>query len=230
MVCDFYQMILNKFKSLLAILLLASTCLWAEPVSAPAKSSGQDQTYWTDIALFVGMWAGTTTGAVNKYLDVRMGFPLLLDFELQISRGAVGFYYGWGLIHSFSYLYDEGFFTEYDRKDEGTDDSWGLTYGYAVFTSRYLELQPFIGLGVNFFNNGRDDLYFGTFIMGGNVDIRFDSNRINAGEIAFNLGLMLRLKYIAEFGSFSDKYRDVKHENYYINHIFAISLGIAIME
>ena len=30
--------------------------------------------------------------------------------------------------------------------------------------------------------------------------------------------------------SFSDKYRDVKHENYYINHIFAISLGIAIME
>ncbi len=223
-------MILYKFKSLLTILLLASTSLWAEPVSTPAKSSGQDQTYWTDIALFVGTWVGTTTGAVNKYLDVRMGFPLLLDFELQISRGAVGFYYGWGLIHSFSYLYDEGFFTEYDRKVEGTDDSWGLTYGYTVFTSHYLELQPFIGLGVNFFNNGRDDLYFGTFIMGGNVDIRFDSNRINAGEIAFNLGLMLRLKYIAEFGSFSDKYRDVKHENYYINHIFAISLGIAIME
>jgi len=42
------------------------------------------------------------------------------------------------------------------------------------------------------------------------------------------LGGMLRLKYIAEFGSFSDKYKDVEHENYYINHIFSISIGIAI--
>lgn len=72
-------------------------------------------------------------------------------------------------------------------------------------------------------------MQFSTFIMGGNVDFRFDSRYINAGEIGFNLGLMLRLKYIAEFGSFSDKYRDVKYENYYINHIFAVSLGIAIM-
>ena len=74
-------MILYKFKSLLAILLLASTCLWAEPVSAPAKSSGQDQTYWTDIALFVGTWAGTTTGAVNRDLSVRLGFTPLADLE-----------------------------------------------------------------------------------------------------------------------------------------------------
>jgi len=223
-------MILNKFKSLLAILLLASTCLWAEPIGTSGKSSDDEQSYWIDIALFFGSWVGTTTGDVNKYLDVKMGFPFIIDFELQLSRVAVGFYYGWGLIHSLPYLYDGVCFTEYDRSHEETDESLGLTLGYAVFNSRYVELQPFIGFGGNIFNNGNDDMDFSTFIMGGNVDIRFDSNRINAGEIAFNLGLMLRLKYIAEFGSFSDKYRDVKHENYYINHIFAISLGIAIME
>ncbi|ACX76641.1 hypothetical protein Fisuc_3061 [Fibrobacter succinogenes subsp. succinogenes S85] len=223
-------MILNKFKSLLAILLLASTCLWAEPVGTSGKSSDDERSYWIDIALFFGSWVGTTTGDVNKYLDVRMGFPFIIDFELQLSRVAVGFYYGWGLIHSLPYLYDGVCFTEYDRSHEETDESLGLTLGYAVFNSRYVELQPFIGFGGNIFNNGNDDMDFSTFIMGGNVDFRFDSGYINAGEIGFNLGLMLRLKYIAEFGSFSDKYRDVKHENYYINHIFAISLGIAIMD
>ena len=217
-------MILNKFKSLLAILLLASTCLWAEPVGASGNSSDDERSYWIDIALFFGSWVGTTTGDVNK-----MGFPFIIDFELQLSRVAVGFYYGWGLIHSFPYLYDDGYFTEYDRDNEATDESLGLTLGYAVFNTRYVELQPFIGIGENIFNNGADDMQFSTFIMGGNVDFRFDSGYINAGEIGFNLGLMLRLKYIAEFGSFSDKYRDVKYENYYINHIFAISLGIAIM-
>ena len=120
-------------------------------------------------------------------------------------------------------------FTEYDLDNEATDESLGLTLGYAVFNTRFVELQPFIGIVENIFNNGADDMQFSTFIMGGNVDFRFDSGYINAGEIGFNLGLMLRLKYIAEFGSFSDKYRDVKYENYYINHIFAISLGIAIM-
>ncbi len=222
-------MILDKFKSLLIFLLIAANCLWAEPAGASGKSSDDERSYWIDIALFFGSWVGTTTGDVNKYLDVRMGFPFIIDFELQLSGGALGFYYGWGLKHSFSYLYDEGYFTENDRNKEETDESLGITFGYAVFTSRYVELQPFIGFGGNFFNNGRDDMDFSTFILGGNVDFRFDSGYINAGEIGFNLGLMLRLKYIAEFGSFSDKYRDVKHENYYINHIFAISLGIAIM-
>ena len=222
-------MILNKFKSLLIFLLIAANCLWADPAGTSGKSSDSDQSRWSNFALFFGSWVGTTTGDVNKYLDVKMGFPFIIDFELQLSRVAVGFYYGWGLIHSFPYLYDDGYFTEYDRDNEATDESLGLTLGYAVFNTRFVELQPFIGIGGNIFNNGADDMQFSTFIMGGNVDFRFDSGYINAGEIGFNLGLMLRLKYIAEFGSFSDKYRDVKYENYYINHIFAVSLGIAIM-
>ena len=78
---------------------------------------------------------GTTTGSVNKYLDVKMGFPLLLDFELQLSRWAVGFYYCFGLIHSFPYLYDLGALTENDRNKEETDESLGSTLGYAVFAS-----------------------------------------------------------------------------------------------
>ena len=108
----FYQMILNKFKSLLAILLLASTCLWAEPIGTSGKSSDDERSYWIDIALFFGSWVGTTTGDVNKYLDVKMGFPFIIDFELQLSRVAVGFYYGWGLIHSLPYLYDGVCFTD----------------------------------------------------------------------------------------------------------------------
>lgn len=222
-------MILDKFKSLLICLLIAASCLWAEPVGASAKSSDSERNRWSNLALFFGSWVGTTTGAVNKYLDVKMGFPFIIDFELQLSRVAVGFYYGWGLIHSLPYLYEGVSLTEDYRDHEETDESLGVTFGYAVFTSRYVELQPFIGFGGNFFNNGADDKEFSTFILGGNVDIRFDSNYINAGEVGFNLGLMLRFKYIAEFGSFSDKYRDVKYENYYINHIFAISIGIAIM-
>ena len=234
-------MILNKFKSLLAILLLASTCLWAEPVGTSGKSSDDERSYWIDIALFFGSWVGTTTGDVNKYLDVRMGFPFIIDFELQLSRVAVGFYYGWGLIHSFPYLYDDGFFTEYDRDNEATDESLGLTLGYAVFNTSYVELQPFIGFGGNYFNNGRDDMSFGTFIMGGNIDIRLGANHVKSTDVAFELGFMLRLKYIAEFGSYSDKYYtgensdglyysvEVKQNGNYINHIFAICLGIAIM-
>lgn len=218
-------MIQDKLKCLL-ILLVASACLFAKP--ANASGSDSDQYYSGDIAIFLGTWAGTTTGAVNDYLDVRMGVPILLDFELQLSRVALGFYYGFGLIHSFPYLYDEGGLTEYDRDNEETDESLGLTLGYAVFASRYLELQPFIGCGGNIFNNGLDDKNFSTFILGGNIDIRMGANHVKSTDVAFELGFMLRLKYIAEFGSFSDKYKDREYEDYYINHVFAISLGIAI--
>ena len=218
-------MIQDKLKCLL-ILLVASACLFAKP--ANASGSDSDQYYSGDIAIFLGTWAGTTTGAVNDYLDVKMGTPLLLDFELQLSRVALGFYYGFGLIHSFPYLYDEGALAEYDRDNEETDESMGLTLGYAVFASRYFELQPFIGWGGNYFNNGVDDKHFSTFIMGGNIDVRMGSSHVKSTDVAFGLGGMLRLKYIAEFGSFSDKYKDVEHEGYYINHIFAISIGIGI--
>ena len=218
-------MIQNKLKCLL-ILLVASASLFAKP--AYASGSDSDQYYSGDIAIFLGTWAGTTTGVVNDYLDVKMGTPLLLDFELQLSRVALGFYYGFGLIHSFPYLYDEGALAEYDRDNEETDESMGLTLGYAVFASRYFELQPFIGCGGNIFNNGLDDKDFSTFILGGNIDIRMGANHVKSTDVAFGLGGMLRLKYIAEFGSFSDKYKDVEHEDYYINHIFAISIGIGI--
>ena len=233
-------MILSKLKYLQAFILIASACLCAEPVYASGNSSDSDPDYWVDLAVFIGPWAGTTTGSANKYLDVRMGTPLLLDFELQLSRVAVGFYYGFGLIHSMPYLYDGVALTEDDRDKEETDESLGLTLGYAVFNTSYVELQPFIGFGGNYFNNGRDDMSFGTFIMGGNIDIRLGANHVKSTDVAFELGFMLRLKYIAEFGSYSDKYYteaivdgwhrsvEVKQKGYFINHIFAISLGIAI--
>ena len=221
------MMILNKLKCLM-IILLASACLWAEPTYASGKSSDSEPDIWSDLAVFFGSWAGTTTGSTNEYLDVRMGTPFIIDFELQLVGVAVGFYYGFGLIHSMPYLYDGAALTEHDRDSETTDESLGLTLGYAVFNTSYVELQPFIGFGGNSFNNGRDDMDFSTFIMGGNIDVRLGSNDVSSTDVAFGLGFMLRLKYIAEFGSFSDKYRDVKYEDYYINHIFAISLGIAI--
>jgi len=221
-------MILDKLKGLLISILVASACLWAGPADAPGNSSDSDSDYWVDLAVFFGSWAGTTTGSVNKYLDVKMGVPLLFDFELQLSRVAIGFYYGFGLIHSLPYLYDGVALTENDRDKEETDESLGLTLGYAVFNTPYFELQPFIGFGGNYFNNGLDDKHFSTFIMGGNVDIRLGANHVKSTDVAFELGFMLRLKYIAEFGSFSDKYKDHEYEDNYINHIFAISLGIAI--
>ena len=235
----FYKMILNKLKHLL-ILLVASACLWTEPAYASGNSSDNDPDYWTDLAVFFGSWTGTTTGSVNEYVDVKMGFPFLLDIELQLTRVAIGFYYGFGLIHSLTYLYEEGALTEDDRKSETTDESMGLTLGYAVFNTPYVELQPFIGVGGNYFNNGLDDMVFTTFVAGGNVDIRLGANRVKSTDVAFELGFMLRLKYIAEFGSFSDKFYTgavsdgshysvkVERNGSYINHIFAISLGIAI--
>ncbi len=231
-------MIPNNLTGLL-IFLVASACLFAKP--ANASGSDSDQYYSGDIAVFFGSWAGTTTGSVNKHVDVRMGTPLLLDFELQLSRVALGFYYGFGLIHSMPYLYDGVALTEYDRDNEETDESMGLTLGYAVFASRYFELQPFIGFGGIYFNNGLDDMDFSTFIMGGNVDIRMGSKHVKSTDVAFELGFMLRLKYIAEFGSFSDKYYSTgvssdglhysveeEKKGYFINHIFAISIGIGI--
>lgn len=233
-------MIQDKLKRLLLFILVASTCLWAESADASGNSSDSDPDYWVDLAVFIGPWAGTTTGPANKYFDVRMGTPFLLDFELQLSRVAVGFYYGFGLIHSMPYLYDGVALTEDDRDKEETDESLGLTLGYAVFNTSYVELQPFIGFGGNYFNNGRDDMSFGIFIMGGNIDIRLGANHVKSTDVAFELGFMLRLKYIAEFGSYSDKYYtgensdglyysvEVKQNGNYINHIFAICLGIAI--
>ena len=105
---------------------------------------------------------------------------------------AVGFYYGFGLIHSMPYLYDGVALTEYDRDNEETDESMGLTLGYAVFTTPYLELQPFIGFGGNYFNNGLDDMDFSMFVTGGNVDIRLGANHVKSTDVAFELGFMLR--------------------------------------
>ena len=98
-------MILNKFKGLLAILLLASTCLWAEPAGTSGKSSDSDQSRWSNFALFFGSWVGTTTGAVNKYLDVKMGFPFIIDFELQLP-----------IHYTDSYLFRQKFSLHPDKK------------------------------------------------------------------------------------------------------------------
>lgn len=216
-------MILDKFKRLLIFLLFTSSWLWAEPVGASEKSSGE----LSDFAIFLGPWTGTTTGTATEYLDVKMSGGFIIDSEIQIARGAIGFYYGFGLIHCPVYLYGEDGCNAESGHDY-VDDSWGFTYGYAVFALYNAELQPFIGLGGNSFDNFPDDMNLTTFVMGANIDIRLGSKRVKSTDVAFELGPMIRLKYIAELGLFSDERKKVKYEGYYINHVFALNLGIAI--
>lgn len=195
------------------------------------KNPFKHKYYRGDVSVFLGKWFGTTTGDVNDYLDVRMGSSFLLDLEMQFGRISLGFFYGWGLIHRFTYLYEQpGYFTEESHDEEVEDPFLGLTVGFTVFDSRFLKLQPFIGFGQDYFDNGWDDISSPTYVMGANADIRLFSTRPQ-GLYDVSYALVLRFKYIATFGKFTDDYwtdNYFKVDDSYINHVFSVSLGAMI--
>ena len=66
--------------------------------------------------------------------------------------------------------------------------------------------------------------------MGANADIRLFSTRPQ-GLYDVSYALVLRFKYIATFGKFTDDYwtdNYFKVDDSYINHVFSVSLGAMI--
>ncbi|MCQ2063152.1 MAG: hypothetical protein MJY99_07435 [Fibrobacter sp.] len=123
------------------------------------------------------------------------------DVYLRIKRIYVGFYDYYGMVNKL----------DCDEVDEYEDDetiSMGLNIGFNVFDSRFLRLEPFVGVGGIYFNSlddGIDDWESSvtpsaTFNLGLNADIRLLTTRPrHLGDLDY--ALLIHCRYMVQFGS-----------------------------
>lgn len=187
--------------------------------------------YSGSTSLFVGKWLGLMSGDINKHLDTKMGNSWLFDGSFQLWRISVGFVYGYGAINiAKKDIYETDYY-------ENTDDFFGITAGFDVFDSRYLKVEPFIGFGSYFFNNGWDDVNASTFMWGGNIDVRlYATTPRRIGDIS--TAFLLRFKYLGQLGTFKDVLH-IKEPDYYqsssfkcsdsfVSQTFGLSIGVSL--
>ena len=178
--------------------------------------------YSGGIGAFVGGGVHFFAGDVNDYLETKEHTSIWYELSLQFFRV------------SFNLFTSEGGLTvplEDDREDKEPHDkdiTMGLSTGYTVYDSRFLRIEPFVGLGSYDFESGAST----TFLMGANTDIRFFATK-PVTAFQFSLAFFVRLKYMAMFGTYSDEvYRRLygyqQIEASFVSHHFSASLGIIL--
>ncbi|SHK44341.1 hypothetical protein [Fibrobacter sp. UWEL] len=172
---------------------------------------------------YYSRWWGGITGDASNFIKMDMG-TYMLEFEMQFWRVNLGAFVAYGIDAERKYVDSDS--PSYDE-DDGY--SIGFTAGFDVFDSKFLKVVPFIGIGATTIEVLEIDAH-NHFLMGSNLDIRIwtTTPRRMRAPVA---SVQLRLKYMAKFSSYSDKYRDengVYHSvsGDYTNHAFSVGLGI----
>ena len=180
--------------------------------------------YTGGIGAHVYMWHGFLSGDVADFWDDEMGDAFLFDLTMRVWRISVNVFLSTGLMIEPK----EGDYSSGKTEDE----SYGLTFGFTAFDSRYLRIEPFAGLGFTRYRYAG----FGTEsfdnVFGGNVDFRvYASKPTYIGEMTFAINL--RLKYMVQLGEFDGGFdtgssllvADGLSAN---RHTFAIGLGVEL--
>lgn len=182
--------------------------------------------YSGGLGVFVGKWAGFIAG--TDALESSMKFSMMFEASLQIWRISVNFLYTSGLLTYATYI-EKGAYP-----DETADEAYGLNFGYTLYDSRFLKVEPFLGFGTYDFlaideqwDNRCGECSSNVVSLGANADFRFFMTRpteILGASFAFTL----RFKYMAQFGNFYDDCSSSKktYDEGFIVNTFGLTLGV----
>ena len=179
--------------------------------------------YTGGIGAHVYTWYGFMGGEASDLWDDEMGDAFMFDLTLRVWRISLNAFWSTGLMIEPKVGYSRG-------KTE--DESYGFTFGFTAFDSRYFRVEPFIGIGfTNYEYAGFGTESFDN-VFGGNVDFRFYASKPSrVGEMTFAVDL--RLKYMVQFGEFDGGFDTgnslvVADEVSVNRHVFGIGLGIEL--
>ena len=182
--------------------------------------------YTGGLGVFVGKWAGFIAG--TDALESSMKFSMMFEASLQIWRISVNFLYTSGLLTYVNYI-EKGAYP-----DETADEAYGLNFGYTLYDSRFLKVEPFLGFGTYDFlaiddqwDNRCGECSSNVVSLGANADIRLfmtKPSEVLGASVAF----IVRLKYMAQFGNFYDDCSSSKktYDEGFIVNTFGLSLGV----
>ena len=173
--------------------------------------------YTGGLGAHVYTWRGFLSGEVTEYLSDKMGDAFMADITVRMWRISLNAFYSFGLI-----TLPSGYKWDYESEDE----SIGFTAGFTAFDSRFLRVEPFLGLGFTTYMCADEAEESSDFVLGGNVDFRiFASKPASIGATSFAVDL--RLKYMVQFGSF-DTYNMAGDGLSANRHTFAIGFGVEL--
>lgn len=185
--------------------------------------------YTGGIGVFLGKWTGFMAGDAMDFLHAKMGDSFMLEVSMQFSRISANIFFDYGFVTE-----PDGYSDYYGTATE--DERAGVTLGFTAFDSRFLKVEPFFGIGGMTMMNCDDTEIDPMWLLGANIDLRLFAtkpSRIGGMSVAF----IVRLKYMAGFGTFSYSYSmydddgyagDFEYEDGLIAQTFGVSLGISL--
>ena len=180
--------------------------------------------YTGGFGVYLYKWLGFLGGDVTDYVDDKMGSSFMGEVNTRFWRISLGLFWAYGIVSAPKELP-----TWYSEENESEDESMGLTLGFTVFDSRFLRVEPFLGVSETDYM-AMDAISNTEFLLGSNVDVRLLASRPKKlRDVSFVLDL--RLKYMLQIGSVSDRatFGDEDEKTVgALRHTFALGLGFEI--
>lgn len=174
--------------------------------------------YTGGLGIYAMKWVGFLSGDAAKYLNDKMGDDdLFLEAEIRYKRFSVSGFFSYGLVLEPNYK-------DVWQDDEDEDESIGLTLGFTVFDSRFLRATPFIGIGSTTMLEA-DEVIEPEWILGLDGDIRLLASKPRKIG-GLSVAVLIRAKYMAQIGHFSDDEVDKPVNGTLVNHTFALGIGV----
>ncbi|WP_405341955.1 hypothetical protein [Fibrobacter sp.] len=213
-----YSEFLAKHKTISAV-----ENLWRRE-SEFRNDSLKHKYYTGGVGAHVYAWHGFLGGDASKLWDDEMGDAFMFDLTMRVWRISVNAFWSTGLMIKPKDVYSSG-------KTE--DESYGLTFGFTAFDSRYLRIEPFVGVGYTVYKYAGFSTESFDNVFGGNVDFRFYASRpSHIGEMTYAIDL--RFKYMVQMGEFDGAFETgnsivVADGGISANrHVFGIGLGVEL--
>lgn len=204
------------------------TIPFVEKVMTPLRDFRVDpfkhKYYSGGLGVYLYKWFGFLGGEVSDYVDDKMGSSFMGEVSARFWRLSLGVFWAYGIVSAPkdppSWYYDES---------EPEDETMGLSLGFTVFDSRYLRVEPFLGLSETNFM-AMDAISNTEFLLGNNVDLRVVATKPkNLRAVSFVLSF--RFKYMLQIGTVSDRQVFGDEEDKSIGalrHTFGFGLGLEV--
>ena len=206
------------------------TLPYVEKVMKPLRDFRVDpfkHKYYTGgLGLYLYKWLGFLSGEITDYLDDKMGSSFMAELTARYWRISLNLFWAYGIISvPKAYSIADSDMGRTYMSDETEDESWGLSIGVTVFDSRYLRVEPFLGISETDYVTA-DVISDMEYLVGNNLDLRLlASTPKDLSSSSYVLSL--RFKYMLQFGTAYDRviYNGNKKTVGALRHTFGLGLG-----
>ena len=206
------------------------TLPYVEKVMKPLRDFRVDpfkHKYYTGgLGLYLYKWLGFLSGEITDYMDDKMGSSFMGELTARYRRISLNLFWAYGIISvPKAYSIADSDMERTYMSDETEDESWGLSIGVTVFDSRYVRVEPFLGISETDYVTA-DVVSDMEYLVGNNLDVRLlASTPKDLSSSSYVLSL--RLKYMLQFGTAYDRviYNGNKKTVNALRHTFGLGLG-----